>query len=148
MKPSFDHTVSILVKAYLNDTLIPGDCMSCAVGNLIVHSGYPLCFDKNSENGSDETSWLKYIDYFLRKRCWGPPSRKEEEVGLLQINSTGYTPKEIEKIEYAFEYVVDFDDYADDDILCRLLSVVDVLAEIHGIDLQTKESAKLQFVKI
>lgn len=148
MKATFDHTVSILVKAYLNDTLVPGDCMACAVGNIIVHSGYPLEVDAQSHGKANETSWLKYIDFFVRNRFWGLPSQEEERLGLSQINATGYTPAEIEKIEYAFEYEYDFEDDEETDyILIRLLSVVDTLAIIHNIDLTQKETAKALFVK-
>jgi hypothetical protein len=34
-KERFDHTVSILVKAYLKGTLEHGKCVCCAVGNII-----------------------------------------------------------------------------------------------------------------
>jgi hypothetical protein len=48
MKASFDNTVSILVKAFLEGTLAKGDCDACAVGNIcaaavgttVVKTGY------------------------------------------------------------------------------------------------------------
>jgi hypothetical protein len=35
MKATFENSVDVLVKAYLNDTLEHGQCHACAVGNLI-----------------------------------------------------------------------------------------------------------------
>ena len=39
MKATFSNSVDILVKAYFNDTLRHGNCLACAVGNLMQASG-------------------------------------------------------------------------------------------------------------
>lgn len=36
----FYETIDILVKAYLNGTLKNGDCMACAVGNIVAKKHY------------------------------------------------------------------------------------------------------------
>jgi len=35
---SFENTVDILVKAYINDTLEHNNCYACAVGNIVAHN--------------------------------------------------------------------------------------------------------------
>jgi hypothetical protein len=37
-RPTFEQTVDVLVKAYLNDTLVHGNCCACVVGNLCAHA--------------------------------------------------------------------------------------------------------------
>ena len=49
MKATFENSVSVLVRAYMNDTLIHGNCFACAVGNLIVDANkytYVPCVDR------------------------------------------------------------------------------------------------------
>ena len=61
-----------------------------------------------------------------------------------QAEATGYTIYQLNAIERAFEGV---DELATDRMFLGLMAVVDVLAEIHGIDLKQREEAKLLFVK-
>lgn len=68
-----------------------------------------------------------------------------------QVDRTGYSVNELAKIEYAFETAprnCDYEDHLNDEWMFNgLMAVVDVLADIHGIDLAEKESAKALFVK-
>lgn len=132
-RPSFDHTVSILVKAYLNDTLQHGNDCACAVGNLICDA-----------NGLDpKINWNpKWHKAF---RC-GAGLRYLEE-GKKEVRSTGYSVTEIIQIEKAFEGAGD--DCGDDERMFNgLMAVCDTLADIHGVDLTLKEEAKKLFVKV
>jgi len=151
MKATFEGTVGILVKAYFDDTLVKNNCYACAVGNIIAHScGYQFipCVDSSkkrivweSANGlywplnpierETITNWYELI-VLNDKDSDTAEVRKE-------IESTGYTNAQLFEIERAFESQKDNFD--------GLMAVVDVLAEIHKVDLSTKESAKLQFVK-
>lgn len=126
----FNHTVNVLVKAYLNDTLTHGDDCGCAVGNLIAHSidVDPMQWDP---------SWHVYL------RCGHRQEFKEE--AIKEVAATGYSILEILRIEEAFEWV-EFHPNNDLWVFNGLMAVVDVLAEIHGIDLKEREEAKALFV--
>lgn len=134
----FNHSVSVLVQAYLNDTLEHGDCTACVVGNLIKASGYKL----EKDYRDTETYWLRYIEY--KHRGWF--GQYDFRIALEQIASTGYTSAELDVIERAFEKAP-IGNSEDDWMFNGLMAVVDVLAEIHGIDLKQKEEAKALFVR-
>ena len=69
------------------------------------------------------------------------------------IDASGYSWRELAKIEAAFESMAEYDD-GDNDInidqsmFNGLMAVVDVLAEIHEISLETTNETKKLFVKI
>jgi hypothetical protein len=163
MKPSFEKTVDILVKAYLNDTLEHGNCYACAVGNLVADSlqykivpytspsrRRSLSFKwEGSSVGNDYPGQSGWATVFctngahqeLRPEAYHAiPSAKE------QIDATGYTWRELAKIEFAFERG-QYSDESNDEMFNGLMAVVEVLADIHGIALEQKEEAKLLFVK-
>lgn len=156
-KEKFHHTVNILVQAYLNDELAHKTCSACAVGNIVAasigtrpkrnDSLASIEFDNNMfEDGSPACrGWYWALDGELTYD------------GEHQIKATGYTVDELRKIEYAFENAPG--DPGKDGQLYRgrctdptwmfngLMAVVDVLAEIHKIDLKTATEAKGLFVK-
>lgn len=137
MKATFEKTVDILVKAYLNDTLRHNRCNACAVGNLITASGYTFGADPLDHNG--EFHWLAFIH-----KNRGIPGYEyvNTNSATQQIESTGYTWEELYAIESVFEAAI-----GPDRMFNGLMAVVDVLANIHGIDLEKKEAAKALFVK-
>lgn len=143
MKPTFDNTVDILVKAYLNDTLEHGNCSACAVGNLITASGY--VFDSASHTGPHgKFQWLAFIYAEQGKLYY--TKYLNTRTAAEQIDATGYTWQQLARIEYAFEAVEP--GHCEDECMFRgLMAVVDVLAEIHNIDLEQKAQAKALFVK-
>src|SRR5690606_10630324 len=108
----FEKTVGILVKAYQNDTLRHGNCMACAVGNIVA-TNLGICDINNSDEWREKamdapnpcTGWpsvfmtgrnSRYQMVYLEAMLY-------DEAAKLQIESTGYTWKELAKIEYAFE---------------------------------------------
>lgn len=139
----FNHSVSVLVKAYLNGTLRHGDCNACAVGNLICASlgtqhrkmfwAYVFATCRSGERLFDESGY------------YGEAK--------IEIDSTGYTIHELALIENAFEKTALYNEFQDQvgdkegQMFNGLMAVVDVLADIHGIDLTAKEHAKTLFVK-
>lgn len=141
MKATFDNTIKILVNAYLNDTLKHQDCTACAVGNIIKHNNAAVF----TGIGAQDTMWLRLIGIRFR-------SDNERymyvdiETAERQVEASGYSLKELHRIEKAFENC-DPGETTDDWMLNGLMDVVDVLADIHGVDLEVKESAKLLFVK-
>lgn len=130
----FNETVGILVKAYLNDTLEHGNCHACAVGNIIAaHCGY---------------KYVKIKNRFCSVRWKDNPKQRwyHEDIGVYesdQTTATGYSKKDIFNIEAAFECTR----FNRNSMFTGLMAVVDVLAEIHGIDLTQKQSAKELFIK-
>lgn len=124
MKPTFNQTVNVLVQAYLNDTLSQGECAKCAVANIISEGNVRYDFYLHGE------SWFKALGLnTAHPSCWNP-----EHPDVLK---TKYNASDLIKIERAFE--------RGDDVFGGLMAVVDVLADIHSVDLEQKESAKLLF---
>jgi hypothetical protein len=139
----FNHTVNVLVNAYMNDKLQHGICDACAVGNIVMAccnkpgridlcNGWPTVF----VTGGNHQQKRMPIFY--------------EGEAKRQIDATGYTWQELARIEKAFEFH-DTDSFdpedADEAMFNGLMAVVDVLADIHGIDLTVREEAKALFVK-
>jgi hypothetical protein len=160
----FNHSVNVLVQAYLNNTLQHGNCYACAVGNIIADGlGTKCIVKKDSFKGIVWDNGEPYPGqgHFNTPNGWGAlfntdnynggPKRQVFDRRYIndknvnrQISSTGYSWEELARIEYAFESV---DKRKKDKMFNGLMAVVDVLADIHGIDLQIKEEAKALFVK-
>lgn len=145
---NFNHTVGVLVNAYINGTLQHTNCYACAVGNMIAASrGYKfvyatdnrgqICWDVTGGKycTSGVAEWFAYLTH--RSDNGG--------VALKEIEATGYSVEEIRMIEAAFEHIPGHGE--DTDGYNGLMSVVDVLADIHGIDLSVREETKKLFVK-
>lgn len=144
MKATFENTVDILVKAYLKGTLMHGSCRACAVGNIISANGYD--FNQHDVFSNMDTSWLRKIQVECRFMCPNEKDYYSEKIANDQIQVTGYSLDEINKIELAFESA-EYDDDMDKWMWNGLMLVVDALAEIHNIDLKQKDEAKALFVK-
>lgn len=138
MKPTFEKTVDVLVKAYLNNTLEHGNCQACAVGNMVAAAcGYTYHEDELRQR------WIEKSGASWQNLVLAPDlSTALRNEAVFEIESTGYTILELSNIEKAFETNKSTDGFL------GLMAVVDVLAEIHGIDLTVKEEAKLLFVKL
>lgn len=166
MKANFDNTVSILVKAYLNDTLQHGSCYACAVGNIIA-SGLG-CEVVRIRKAFRDLSWSNNMDYPGLDRNeikgWGAAFSTEfNDAGDLeqmryepalknpfvseQIVASGYSWIELAMIEFAFESSRK-NSTGDELMFNGLMAVVEVLASIHSVDLKVKEQAKQLFVKV
>lgn len=155
MKASFENSVSVLVRAYMSDELVHGVCSACAVGNLIAHSigtrprlEHPSIprFSHHEFDDGTKTFWR----YVFMTGEYGQDINASEYTGdaKVQIDATGYTWQELAKIEKAFECAEGRYGSKDAWMFNGLMAVVDVLAEIHGIDLSTKEAAIGQFKEV
>jgi len=133
---NFNHSVNVLVKAYLNNWLIHRKCTACAVGNLI-SEGNPEEYDFYQGRWY---SWFRSLGL----NSMDPDFRDYDHPDVIK---TGYSPSELISIERAFERC-DRGCNEDDYMFNGLMAVVDVLAEIHGVDLTQKETAKALFVKL
>lgn len=147
-KASFEKTVDILVRAYFEGTLEHGWCSACAVGNIVAESlgTKPQSRDNYFSNGAF-ASWSFVFYTGCQKQNFYPEAYHGNAKN--QIDSTGYSLEELMKIEAAFESVTkEYPINKNDSIMFSgLMAVVDVLADIHQIDLKAKEEAKLLFVK-
>lgn len=157
MKPTFENSVNVLVQAYLSDTLLHGNCYACAVGNLVAAGmGYSFVRTKGLNYFADDCYKLTWnvtggdyddsfhAGWYSHVRGW--VSSRDKTQGMLEVQSVGYTINELNRIETAFERATRGN--SDDEWMFNgLMAVVDVLAEIHGINLEQKEEAKLLFVK-
>lgn len=149
----FHKTVGILVNAYMNDTLRHFNCCACAVGNIVAAN----CGIKymKAENDDRKKYGIVY-DYFSGKydpriESWFEilmDKHSLSETCLSQIESTGYSIKEILKIEKAFEKAnpsqhpeVDTTGYL------GLMSVLDTLMIIHEANEEEITEAKALFLK-
>jgi hypothetical protein len=152
-KEKFNETVGILVDAYINNTLVHGHPCGCAVGNLIARKlniKIRLVGDTIPvwDGPGSGFSWFKRL--YPDKVASGDVLE-----GVFQIDMTGYSVDEIVRIESAFESTcqkgspgnIVHDSKLDPDGYRGLMEVVDVLADIHGIDLSERETAKLLFSK-
>jgi hypothetical protein len=143
---NFNHTINVLVKAYLNDTLQHGDCAACAVGNIVADSS---CLKMEKHDG--ELYWSKGWPTWQVVFSTSFSNQKIRPHNYIndakaQIDSTGYTWQELARIEFAFESAAVGE--SDDDYMFNgLMAVVDVLAEIHNINLEEIKEAKALFVK-
>lgn len=134
-KELFEKTVAILVKAYQNDTLKHGLCQMCAVGNIIAENmGFEPSVEGWINAGQDSTDWLSAANGGLVSQ------------GFIQIKHTGYTPENISEIERSFE-TCNPGQNSDEKMFNGLMSVVDILMQIHEATTEEAESAKLLFVK-
>lgn len=163
----FHETVDILVKAYLDDTLFSGFCEACAVGNIIAaRMGNEIEKTYYSNNRLVFKQWDKTTKEFVGM-LWGGVfitiyKKKNKLIQRIhaynykdktkeQIDSTQYTWQELARVEYAFEASVSRyskDSNSNEAMFKRLMAVVDVLADIDGIDLNTTEKAKSLFIKV
>jgi hypothetical protein len=152
-RPTFQETVSVLVKAYLNDKLKHGDCTACVVGNLC--GGNRMWEYLFITDPLHKSQFKRNITAF-KCQALGKSSLQIIEEATNICLSTGYSVEELKRIEYSFETAPGYIGEDEQDMTINtdewmfngLMAVVDVLAEIHGVNLETKSSAKLQFVKI
>jgi hypothetical protein len=135
MTTRFKNAIDALVHAFFNDTLAAGRCQACAVGNICAWSyGYKKKSVEDIfriEPGLDSASWGPAV-------WWG----SEGETMEVALN-TGYTTKELAKIEQAFEWntQIKFEMYEwhskseiTNDQFKGLMAVLDVLCEIEGVE--------------
>lgn len=154
------------MQAYLNETLEHQFCSACAVGNIVAESLETKPMRRRTVFLIDDIKKMKYLignfEYSMfenhRHSLWqrvfitknGVQERSPYNYSgetKAQIDSTGYTWQELARIEEAFELAPKGDD-AYSWMFNGLMAVVDVLANIHSIDLSVREEAKLLFVKV
>lgn len=154
----FNKTVDILVKAYLNDTLIHGQCTACAVGNIVADTcGYKFeryfstMFDLpgmrwKHRGDTVAAQWSTVFCTYEEDDEQKIDESRYRDDAKEQIDSTGYTWYELARVEVVFE-MTGRKYEGEEKMFQSLLAVVDVLAEIDNIDLSVAEETKKLFVK-
>jgi hypothetical protein len=154
---TFDNTTKVLVTAWLNGTLLKGHCCACAVGNICAAAlGYKVTDIQRGENlihldaqwadcNVDSAQWrLVFMTTIDGKQSRLPMFYRGE--AAREIDATGYTWEELARIEHTFEQAMP-GIYSEEAEYAGLMAVVEVLADIHGVDLTTAEAAKAMFVR-
>lgn len=153
----FDRAIKALVKGYMNNTLVKGNCSACAVGNIVAECmNIPVVV--GYVDTTDPIPGMQWADVVMTtpfEQILHP--EKYEGLAKEEIDATGYSWEEIAKIEYAFEtstkiHWQNYKHYTlaqiDQDQLNGLNAVVDVLCKIEGIiDEQQINEYKELFVK-
>jgi hypothetical protein len=149
-KELYDRTVSILVDAYMNDTLEYTDTCACGVGNLVAaNMGYQVVrrhnwfLWKTPDNRQIIASWA---DVFCGQ-SWNNVNPDHE--GFTEMKSTGYTPQELFGLEGAFERGLKLPNTGKDEKNFNvLMSIIDYLDQIHeNTDTTITTSSKSRFTK-
>lgn len=139
----YNKTVDILVQAYFNDTLKHGNCYACAVGNMVA---------ANKSYKYYQGIWVEAFSW------WDNVFSTDSDCGIQtieinnytgeakeQIDSTGYSVRELAKIERSFETAPRGN--SDDEWMFNgLMAVIDVLDKIHeNTDAELTNTTKLRF---
>lgn len=152
----FDRTISILVKAYLNNTLEHTNCYACAVQNIVAgNMGLeitPKTYSHPLSNCGSITLIIKNLTY-EETLVVGLGYISEREAKLSQSQkkqmlSTGYSYEHLSNIEESFESINKYQCASEDEYMYKgLMSVVDTLMQIHEADQSEITQAKSLFTK-
>lgn len=130
MNNRLKNSIEILQRAYLEEKLIAGDCQACAVGNLVAKSGYKgkpydWRFIFVTSKGEQHFFSLREV------------SQQHMFRGYKAIEATGYSVRELARIEYTFETALIPEEAEELPVhevqWIRLQAVLKVLFDIEGI---------------
>lgn len=168
MTQRFEKAYNALLKAFMDDTLAKGTCTACAVGNIVAdamgakvysqQNNYPIVEFRCNKNND----WWKEMFITGGNRQRITKISENNEVKKLRkdiLNLTGYTWKELAKVERVFEQntKINFNCYCDysekeimEDQFNGLMAVMDVLIEFDNIEEgnKCKEAFKNKFATL
>ena len=149
MNSRLKNSIEVLQRAYLTEELEAGNCRACAVGNLVAASGYHdagawryvFCTDRLDHDNLKPTQTFYEPN---NSNSGGPVTAKVHIIslrdynnGLGAIKATGYSVKELARIEFTFESAMehgsDIDMPEHKSQWIRLQAVLKVLFDIEGI---------------
>lgn len=143
----FEDAIESLIDAFLNDELEAGHGCRCAVGNICgASSWWTSAF--HTEMCGDE---YRHYRPFEKDKF---PANPEQAKALKEIETTGYSPAQLARVERAFESSGRSPDdpnfNSTEDQYQRLLGVFEVLIDIEGIDKAPEDQLEesLQTVQI
>lgn len=162
----YQKTIDKLLDAYNNGTLEHGNCEMCAVGNICESGGWAALFCTQSSGYQIEAQKGKIVQN-LRPILYGQDIFiVESEQNVLKrararnvIRKSGYSRKELMKIEFVFETSVSntkegydklvyLDSHKKMGQFIGLTAVLNVLREIHEVDKEESNNshAKLKTI--
>lgn len=167
MTQRFEKAYNALYNAFMNDTLAKGTCTACAVGNIVADAMGAKVYSQEDMNSirflcSDDNYWWQRMFVTSSE---GQKIRKISEDSNVKylrkkiLNLTGYTWRELAKVEKAFEEntKIPFDKYNHytpeqimEDQFKGLMAVMDVLIELDNIKQGSsyKETFKNKFINL
>jgi len=137
----FDRAIKGLVKGYMKNTLATKTCICCAVGNIIAECNNYI-IDKENENWLTKEGLNKYPEWGNVFTTFYIQSINEDNYkgeAKEQIESTGYTWKELAQVEFTFEKT-------QGDMFTKLMAVVEVLCNIEGFNDEVAKETKKLFI--
>lgn len=150
MTPRFEKAYNALYNAFMNDTLAKGTCIACAVGNIVADAMGAKVY-KQKELGtiafrcSNDNFWWGEMFFTIDSELRITKIKEGNNVKKYRrkiLNLTGYTWREVAKIENAFEKntEIPFDKYNHylskkvmEDQFKGLMAVMDVLIELDEV---------------
>lgn len=148
MATRFNNAINALVQAFFNDTLAKDSCAACAVGNMVAY-GFgkklnPCNLNETvrSKDGVDNRAWIKAFYTANGQQKFFREAFVDSGV-LTCARATGYSVRELAKVEYAFEtntriVAIDYGLHTKSEIMQDqyngLMAVVEVLCELEGIE--------------
>lgn len=150
MTQRFEKAYNALYNAFMNDTLAKGTCIACAVGNIVADAMGAKVYSQQDDSSikfrcSNDNYWWNNL--FFTTQCGQRITKisQNSEVKKLRkkiLNLTGYTWRELAKVEKAFEEntEIPFDKYNHhtskkvmEDQFKGLMAVMDVLIELDEV---------------
>ncbi len=103
MTQRISKAIDIFLDAVNNGTLAKGNCMACAVGNLVAHGlGCEITYDNRFRCSGDNTSWSDAFYTHEYEQNVNDHAFDRERV-VKNIEATDFNIEELMAIEYAFE---------------------------------------------
>ncbi len=154
----YEETVDVLAKAYINNTLVHGNCAACAIGNMIAaRNGYSCEGIWKTQHGVIVSiSWSNVfmtisnrgykLDGVVRAdEKFAQVLGKTDPEGIKELMSLDYSIRQSMDIEWAFEIASKEGDWE----LNGLLAIVDVLDIIHeNVDVAITAETKKKFTEV
>jgi hypothetical protein len=133
-RPELYHeTVDVLYQAYFNDELKHGNQCGCAVGNICVKASRSTGINNGAWAALFYTSTIpKPVQKMALKRGTHFINEYSLKEAKELIEATGYTIKELARIELAFESAPQGES-REDYMFNGLIAVLAVLEQIHGV---------------
>jgi hypothetical protein len=150
MTQRFEKAYNALYNAFMNDTLAKGTCTACAVGNIVADAMGAEVYRNKDMNSirfhcSNDNYW--WGEMFVtgsdgQKIRKISQNSKVKELRKKILNLTGYTWRELAKVEKAFEenteivfynYLESTPEEVMEDQFKGLMAVMDVLIELDEV---------------
>jgi hypothetical protein len=164
MTQRFEKAYNALYNAFMNNTLAKGSYRACAVGNIVADAMGGNVYKEKSgfEYGCNViNSW--WSEMFITTHCGQSITTTRQNLDVTDYrkrikNLTGYTWKELAKVERVFEQNTKINhqrycEYSEKDIMedqfNGLMAVMDVLIKFDNVEEgnKCKETFKNKFVK-